>query len=159
MIHGDSQQLQSAVDYAKNYDPASPSDKEIENLIDKLSDKITQKLERYLANWNSGNTYHYSFSLKATYGAFKNDHGDVDYIEICKRDVAINIVSEAIQAATEWESHLLERIVLYTDQEIGHKRISVKPTYVIRDKNLLKVAAGTFQGDDEFGISTWLNQR
>jgi hypothetical protein len=158
LIHGDSQQLQSAVSYAKNNDPASPDDDEIKELGADLSDEIIQKLKRYLADWDSGNMYHYRFNLKATYGAFTNEHGDVEYIEICKYDDGIKTIKEAIQSAKEWQARLSERIKLYSDQEIGHKLISVKPTYVIRDKNLQKVASGTLQGNDEFGISTWLNQ-
>jgi hypothetical protein len=158
LVHGDSQQLQNAINYAKNDDPASLNDDEIAELSTDLSDKITQKLKRYLADWDSGNTYHYQFSLKAIYGAFTSNPGDVEYIEIRKHDKTIKTVHEAIQSAKEWQSHLSERIKLYPDQEIGYKLISVKPTYIIRDENLQKVAAGTLQGDDEFGVSTWLNQ-
>jgi hypothetical protein len=158
LIHGDALQLQAAINYAKNDDPAHPSDGVIIKLTNELSSKIKQKLQRYLTDWDNNNTYHYSFELKATYGTFKNDRGEVEYIEVINRNTSIMSVKDAVRSAQEWESQLLKRVKLYTDQEIGHKRISVKPTYVIRDKKLLKVAAGTLEFNDGYGISTWLNQ-
>jgi hypothetical protein len=158
LIHGDALQLQDAINYAKNYDPVSPSDEAISKLSAALSIEIKQKLERYLADGDGGNTYRYSFELKATYGTFKNDRGEVEYIDVINRNTSIETIADAVRSAQEWESQLLERIRMYADQKTGHKRISVKPTYVIRDKKLHKVAAGTLEFDNGFGISTWLNQ-
>lgn len=158
LIHGDSQQLERVVDYAENDDPANPDDEEVRNLTEDVSTKIISKLKRYLSDWDNNNTYRYRFEIKATYGAFKNERGDVEYVDIIQRSSDIKTVGEAIIAARDLQPRLLERIKLYSDQETGHKLISVKPIYTIYDKNLLRIAAGTLQGDDEFGISTWLNQ-
>lgn len=158
LIHGDSLQLESDASYAEDYDPYRPDREEVGELIDDVSATIINKLKRYMSDWDSGNTYRYAFQIKASYGAFKNEHGDVEYVDIIQKHPDVQAVAEAVKTAEDWRSHLLERVKLYQNQEIGHKLISVKPTYIIYDKNLLKIAAGTLQGDDEFGISTWLNQ-
>ena len=158
LVHGDSTQLKSVVSYAENDNASQPSKEEIIELIEDLSAKIITKLERYLTDWDSGNTYRYRFEIKASYGVFKNELGDIEYIDIVKNYPDIKTVGEAIQEARNWQSLLLERIKLYQNQETGHKLISVKPTYIIQDSNGKQIAAGTLQGNNEFGISTWLNQ-
>ncbi len=117
-----------------------------------------QNISKYLNDWKTGNVYHYSFGIKASYGAFKNEQGEVEYIDVINSDVDASTVDEAISVAKEWESHLLERIVLYSDQKTVHKRISTKPFYIISDNQQNNIASGTLEFDDESGISTWLNQ-
>ena len=158
LIHGDSGELADAVSYAREHDPANPSDEEIEELSNNIVEEVITKLKQYLRDWDSQNAYHYSFQLKASYGAFTNSQGDTEYIDVIKRIADVKTVKEAVRAARVWERQLLERIVFYIETETSHKRISVKPTYTIRDSHLAKIASGTLQSDDEFGISTWLNQ-
>ncbi len=158
LIHGDSQQLEYATNYARNDDPANPSDGEIEELSNRLSKEIFMKLQKYLADWDDGNHYYYSFQLKATYGAFKNNQGEVEYIDVYKINSDIKTVKEAVQVAKDWENTLLERIIIYVDQETGHKRISTKPVYTILDTHHTKITTGNLEFDDEQGMSTWLNQ-
>ena len=158
LIHGDSQQLESDVSYAEGYDPSHPDEEEVGELVNDVSATIIKKLKRYMSDWDSGNTYQYVFQIKASYGASNNEQGDVEYVDIIKSCPDVKTVAEAVKAARDWQSRLLERVNLYQNQERGHRLLSVKPTYVIYDKNLLEIAAGTLQGDDEFGISTWLNQ-
>jgi hypothetical protein len=158
LIHGDSQQLEDNTKYARNDDPANPSDKEINELQKRLAMQIVEKVGKYLADWDAENVYNYSFSLKATYGAYKNDQGEVEYVDVIKSDNALKTIPEAVQAARQWQNRLLERITLYTEQEVGHKQISVKPIYTIRDAKRNHIASGTLEFDDERGVSTWLNQ-
>ena len=158
LIHGDSGELEYAVSYALEHDPAKPSDEDIRKLSDELADKITEKLRRYLDDWEQQNSYHYSFSLRATYGGFTSGQGDTEYVDVTKSIPDAKTIDDAIRAAKEWEGQLLERVKFYADSATGHKRISVIPTYVIGDSQLNKVASGVLRFDDEFGISTWLNQ-
>lgn len=159
LIRGDAQQLQHDLDYANNHDPTDPDEDEIRELAREVSMQIISKIKRYLSDWDSGNTYQYGFKIKATYGAFKNEHGDIEYIDVIQRDPGVKTVSGAVKAARTWQSHLLERIKLYPNQETGHKLISVDPTYIIRDSYGIKIAAGTMRFKDGRDISTWLNQR
>lgn len=158
LIHGDAQQLEHDTDYAKNYDPAAPNEQEIRELREHLAAQIEEKIKKYLADWDANNFYYYTFSLRATYGAFKNKQGDKEFIDIIKHCFEVKTIKDAVRAATQWESQLLERIVLYEKQEIGHKQISVKPIYTISDTKLNRIASGVLEFDDEDGISTWLNQ-
>lgn len=158
LIHGDSQQLADATEYARNDDPANPSDEEINELQERLATQILEKVNKYLADWDAENMYHYSFSLKATYGSFKNEQGEVEYVDVIKSDSTLKTVVEAVQAAKQWQDRLFERIVFYSEQEVGHKQISVKPIYIIRDTKRNHIASGILEFDDEQGISTWLNQ-
>lgn len=157
LIHGDSEELRNAINYANDYDPASPSADEIRQLSDNVSEKIITKIKNYLNDWDKRNLYKYSFSLKATYGSFKNSQGDMEYLRVFK-DLSQATLGEAIMAAKEWSTHLLERVLFYTEQETGHKQISVKPIYRVLDAHSKQIAAGTLEFDDEQGVSTWLNQ-
>lgn len=158
LVHGDSQELKSVTNYAENDDPSSPGEQAIKALAEAVATKIKSKLKRYVSDWNGGNMYRYVFAIKASYGAFKDERGDIEYVDIIQECPHVQTVTDAVKAARSWQSQLLEQIKLYRNQATEHKLISVKPTYTIYDKNLLKIATGTLQGDDEFGVSTWLNQ-
>lgn len=86
LIHGDSKHLEFATKYAQINDPANPSDEEINSMREELATETLGKINKYLADYNSGNLYHYSFSLAATYGAFKNERGDVEYVTVTNRN-------------------------------------------------------------------------
>lgn len=158
LVYGDSQQLPEATKYAQQDDPCTPSAEEVQTLRKNISKEIIKKLQKYLADWNAGNVYHFIFELRASYGRFVGKNGDVEYITIHHEIPNTHTIEEAAFAAREWERTLLDRVILYTDEEIGHKYISVRPVYTILDTHDTKIAAGFIAFGDHRGVSTWVNQ-
>ena len=158
LIHGDSRQLLEATKYAQQDDPYTPSVEEVQKLRKNLSQEIIKKLQKYLADWRVGNGYHFIFELRASYSRFVGEDGAIEDIDIHGRNLVACTIDDAVHAAQEWESTLLNRIVLYSDQEIGHKRISVRPIYTIFDTHNARIAAGFIAFGDHRGVSTWVNQ-
>lgn len=157
LIHGDSLQLENDDDIKYDDDYELADEAHITNASKEIAHAIVAKLKKYLADWDAGNTYKYSFKLSARYGRFKDDHGAIEHIEVNKEEPDLETAQQAIQAANEWNNTLLERVVFYADQETGHKRSSVTIIYKITDSQGNSISLGTFSGPSAKYVSTWTN--
>lgn len=158
LIHGDSLQLEDDPDLKYNDDYELADEAHVRKVSAEIASEIVVKIKRYVADWSAGNTYKYSFKLSATYGRFKDAHGAIERIEIYKKEPELETVQQAIQAAKEWNSTLLERVIFYADQATGHKRGSVTIVYKITDSHGKLIALGSISGQDAAElVCTWQN--
>lgn len=161
LIHGDSLEMHYEVelDGYEGYDDRSEQteeDKQQSRLS--VAPSIIKKLETYIQDWGKDNRYSYQFELEALYtGLSYSNDSNVEYIQQ-RHSINAETVNAAKEASRELERHLLDRLIMYENQETGHKLDSVKPIYTIRDGSGKKIASGRLESDDNFAVSTWLNQ-
>lgn len=154
LINGDCEEYNSMDRYVTEYD--DPTEEELKDFRQRLSEKVIGKLRQYLQDWDDGDMYRYSFSL--SYGltgleAGFQDAYHVEHISVTKNYIGAKTIPEALAAAKEWEAQLLGNIVLYKDQERGHKGGGVSPHYVIKNRAGITIASGSLgqRINSEFG--------
>lgn len=156
LIHGDSRQLIDDINLRYNDDDELADEAQIKEVSKEIAHEVVGKIRKYLDDWDAGNTYKYSFKLNISFGRFKDAHGGIENIEAYRTDLPLHTVDQAIQAAKEWDSTLLERVVFYPDQAVGHKRGSVDVIYRISDSRGKLISDGNIYRSSEL-VCTWNN--
>lgn len=156
LIHGDSLQLVDDLDLRYNEDDELADEAQIMKVSKEIAHEVVGKIKRYLDDWDADNTYKYTFKLYVSFGRFKDAHGGIENIDAFRTDLPLQTADQAIQAAKEWGSALLERVVFYPDQAVGHKRGVVQVIYKISDSRGKVIAHGNMYQHSEL-VSTWQN--